>query len=119
MEELVGHKSSLLILILAGYVCLRLFPYGKRKLDKYAFLITALASFFLLAAYFLGDFIPLINAIGVVALLVIGLWIYLILPGPEFKLSIPEDKKKILKIELISVSILTFVVIGTWQRLAP
>ena len=119
MEELIGHKSTLLFLVLVSYVCWRLAPYGRRRSDKIAFRITAGIFLFLFCAYFIRNIAPGVEVIAVVSLVIIGLWIYLILPGPEYKVSIPPSKKKALMIELLTISLLTLVVMGLWQRVAP
>jgi len=57
--------------------------------------------------------------IAVVSLVTIGLWVYLILPGPEYKVSIPPGKKKAIVTEIVTISLLTLVIMGIWQRVAP
>lgn len=119
MGELIGHRSTLLFLVLVSYVCWRLSTYGKRPSDKIAFKITLGVFLFLFGAYFIRNIVPGVEVIAVVSLVIIGLWIYLILPGPEYKVSIPPGKKKALMTELLTIGLLTLVVMGLWQRVAP
>lgn len=119
MEEIINHKSSLLFLALVSYVCWRLSFFGARKIENIIFKIISLISLALIAFYYASSAFPVINILGSVILIVVGLWICLILPFPEFKLSIPENKKKPVIIELVSISIVTFIVMGVWQRVYP
>ena len=116
MEDIIGHKSSLLFLALISYACWRLSYYGEGKIDKIAFKITSLISIFLIASYFASDSIPIMGAIGVAIILIVVLSVYLILPGPKFKLAIPKKNRKRVITELVVISLLTFIAMGVWQR---
>ena len=118
MEEIIGHKSSLLFLVLISYVCWRLSYYGKRKADQTAFKTTSLISLFLIASYFMSNIIPIMGVIGIAIILIVVLSVVLILPGPKYKLAIPENKQKSIFTELALISVLTFIAIGVWQRVA-
>ena len=118
MEEIIGHKSSLLFLALISYVCWRLSYYGNGKSDKTAFKITSLISLFLIISYFMSNIIPVMGVVGVAIISIVVLSVVLILPSPKYKLAIPENKKKTIYTELALISVLTFITIGVWQRVA-
>lgn len=117
MEQIVGHKSMLLVVAAAAYILARLSQFGHSKSDAISFQVTSALLVLFLIAYFLCDLVPYIEIVGLGVAALVIVWVSLILPGPAYKISVPSDKKVALSIELCLVGVLSLVAAGLWQGL--
>ncbi|MCP5324933.1 MAG: hypothetical protein H7A09_01210 [Oceanospirillaceae bacterium] len=116
MEQLVGHESTILVVLAATYILFRLSVFGQRNNDRIAFLVTASTLVLFVISYFIRDVVPYIESTALVVVLISVAWASLLLPGPAYKVSVPKEKKTALAIELWSVGILSLIAAGIWQR---
>ena len=116
MEYIIGHKSTLLVLLAASYILFRLSNFGKSKKDKVAYSSTAGLLLFMVVSYFLRNLVPFIEAVAIGLCVLVVAWFSLVLSGPAYKLAIPSNKKVTLSIELWLVGLTSIVAAGIWQR---
>ena len=116
LEEIIGHKSTLLVLMGVSYILGRLSFYGKNKSDRFSYRALSGISLFVVVSYFARNTIPYIEEIALVICMIVAAWMLLILPGPMLKLNVPASSKRIISIELGSIGFVLLLVVFIWQK---
>lgn len=116
MEELVGHESTLLFLAASSYCMWQLSSYGLEKNDVIAFKSTSIILLILIGLYAFREYIPGIGVITLAIFAIAGLFLFSVIPGPRFKISVPLNRRRRLVFELVGVLLSTVVIMGIWQH---
>lgn len=119
MEAVIGHESTQLFLLGLSYCSWRLSGYGKGNFNIIAFRTLSVISLLLIVLYQFRESIPGIHGISIVILILVMIFAYAGLPFPGLDVEIPEEKKKPLLIEMVSIAIAVLVIMGVWQRVSP
>src|SRR5690554_3272814 len=112
MEQIVGHRRTLLVVAAEAYILARLSRIGHNKRKVISFKVTSALLVLFLVAYFLRDLVPYIEIVGLSVTALVIVWVFFILQGTAYEISVPGDKKVALSIELCSVGVLSLVAAG-------
>ena len=119
METVIGHESTLLFLLAVSYCTWRVSKYGKGKINVIAYRVISIFSLLMIFLYAFRRSVPGIEGISIVILALVTLFAYAALPFPGLDLEIPKEKKKPILVEIISIMVSVFIVMGVWQRVSP
>ena len=119
MKAIIGHESTLLFLLAVSYCTWRVSKYGKGKVNVIAYKVISTFSLLMILLYAFRRSVPHIEGISIVILALVTLFGYAVLPFPGLDLEIPKEKKKPILVEIISIMVSVFIVMGVWQRVSP